>query len=63
MRAQAFNLIFALLVLLILVSCSHQGPEIQGQNRNLAQSGCKIKGEYHSYFDEAEKCLENSRLK
>jgi len=38
-----------------LVSCSHQPVE----GRTPASSTCEEnKGEYHSYFDSAEKCIE-----
>lgn len=45
----------------LLVSCSHQQegtPE-----RYVASKGCPTKGEYHSYFDEVEKCLEKDQQK
>ncbi|MBY0413398.1 MAG: hypothetical protein K2Q18_04505 [Bdellovibrionales bacterium] len=45
----------------ILVSCSHQTvSQDSTPSRYSASVGCPVKGEYHSYFDEAEKCLERS---
>lgn len=50
--------LFILTLVTILVSCSHQLP----QDRTIAQSkqSCwnSIKGEYQSYFDSVEKCIE-----
>jgi len=42
-----------------LVSCSHQSPS-STQDRAVASKPCwdSVKGEYHSYFDQVEKCLE-----
>lgn len=46
----------------VMVSCSHQtSGEIDGPARYTASKGCPTKGEYHSYFDEAEKCLEKEQ--
>lgn len=46
----------------MLVSCSHQTSTEKGSTgRYLASEGCPTKGEYHSYFDEAEKCLEKEQ--
>lgn len=45
----------------ILVSCSHHpagAPE-----RYTASEGCPVKGEYHAYFNEAEKCIEKEQQK
>lgn len=40
-----------------LVSCSHQ-PTEGSASRYVASDRCPVKGEYHSYFDEVERCLE-----
>lgn len=45
----------------ILVSCSHQQAEVP--ERYVASEGCKVKGEYHAYFDEVEKCIEKEQDK
>ena len=45
----------------IMVSCSHQEPGVP--DRYVASSGCKVKGEYHAYFDEVERCLEKEQQK
>ena len=45
----------------ILVSCSHQKADFP--ERYLASEGCAVKGEYHSYFDEVEKCIEKEQQK
>lgn len=48
----------------VLVSCSHQTSETtETTGRYTASKGCPTKGEYHSYFDEAEKCLEKEQDK
>ncbi len=48
----------------VMVSCSHQTSEESGSTgRYMASKGCPTKGEYHSYFDEAEKCLEKEQDK
>ena len=51
--------LFILTLLTVLVSCSHQKP----QDRAVAaqsQKSCwdSVKGEYQTYFDSAEKCIE-----
>jgi hypothetical protein len=45
----------------VLVSCSHQ--ETGAPERYVASEGCKVKGEYHAYFDEVEKCIEKEEHK
>lgn len=45
----------------ILVSCSHQKEGVP--ERYVASEGCKVKGEYHAYFDEVEKCIEKEEQK
>ena len=45
----------------ILVSCSHQKAVVP--ERYLASEGCAVKGEYHAYFDEVEKCMEKEQQK
>ena len=42
----------------VVVSCSHQTSSTT--ERYLASEKCPTKGEYHSYFDEVEKCLDKS---
>jgi hypothetical protein len=44
----------------VVVSCSHQNT---GPTRYTASKECPVKGEYHSYFDEVEKCIEKSQEK
>ncbi|NOT80531.1 MAG: hypothetical protein HOP07_16200 [Bacteriovoracaceae bacterium] len=48
----------------LLVSCSHQKAEMP-QDRAVASKQCwdSVKGEYHSYFDEVEKCIEKENEK
>lgn len=45
----------------LLVSCSHH--EQAPTDRYLASKQCPVKGEYHSYFDEVEKCMEKEQVK
>ena len=45
----------------IMVSCSHQEPGVP--ERYVASEGCIVKGEYHAYFDEVEKCIEKEQQK
>jgi hypothetical protein len=45
----------------VVVSCSHQAET--GPNRYVASKECPVKGEYHSYFDQVEKCLEKEQEK
>ncbi|MBC7429568.1 MAG: hypothetical protein H7336_13205 [Bacteriovorax sp.] len=46
------------------VSCSHQSTsETDAPDRYVASKGCPTKGEYHSYFDEVERCLEKENQK
>ncbi len=42
-----------------LVSCSHR----QVPGRSVASTDCSehVKGEYHSYFDSVEKCIEKEK--
>lgn len=42
--------------LTLVVSCSHQNHS----ERSVASQNCwdSVKGEYHSYFDSVEKCIE-----
>lgn len=48
--------LFILTISFVLVSCSHQRTE----ERSVASKSCwdSVKGEYHSYFDSVEKCIE-----
>lgn len=48
--------LFILTIGLVVMSCSHQKP----QERSVAAQNCwdSVKGEYHSYFDSVEKCIE-----
>ncbi len=59
MKKSLLSLIIILTLGLVLVSCSHQKPEAT-QDRAVASKQCwdSVKGEYHSYFDQVEKCLE-----
>lgn len=56
-------IIFALFLTLgsTLVSCSHH--DAGTPERYAASESCTVKGEYHSYFDETEKCIEKEKLK
>ena len=45
----------------VMVSCSHQKSEVP--ERYVASEGCPVKGEYHSYFEEVEKCIDKEHLK
>lgn len=47
----------------MMVSCSHQAEQTGSPERFVASKGCPTKGEYHSYFDEVEKCLEKEQEK
>lgn len=48
--------LFILTIAIISVSCSHQKHE----ERSVASKTCldSVKGEYQSYFDSIEKCIE-----
>lgn len=48
--------LFILTTTLLLVSCSHQTPK----ERSVASENCwdSVKGEYQTYFDSVEKCIE-----
>lgn len=48
--------LFILTVCLLVVSCSHQNQE----KRSVASQSCwdSVKGEYQTYFDSVEKCIE-----
>ena len=45
----------------MMVSCSHQDSGVP--ERYVASEGCAVKGEYHAYFDEVEKCIEKEEQK
>lgn len=48
----------------MMVSCSHQSVDgSDGPQRYVASKGCPTKGEYHSYFDEVERCMEKQSQK
>ncbi|MGZ3788256.1 MAG: hypothetical protein ACXVLQ_07015 [Bacteriovorax sp.] len=53
--------LFVLTLTLGLVSCSHQNTE----SRSVASKSCwdSVKGEYNSYFDSVEKCIEKEAKK
>lgn len=58
-KSPLFILTFACLCSSFLVSCSHQAP----QERSIASESTKscwskVKGEYQSYFDSVEECIE-----
>lgn len=59
MKKTIINAISLLILTTIAVSCSHQDTQYH-QDRKTASADCEkaIKAEYHSYFDEVEKCLE-----
>ena len=50
------SLLFILTFALFLVSCSHLTPA----ERSISSQSCwdSVKGEYQSYFDSVEKCIE-----
>ena len=56
------NSLLILTITTSLVSCSHQPMHEQpdGQKRAVAAQSCwdSVKGEYNSYFDSVEKCIE-----
>lgn len=53
--------LFILTAGLLLVSCSHQ----KNEERSVASQSCwdSVKGEYQSYFDSVEKCIEKQSEK
>lgn len=66
-RTKMKNLIkstlFILTLATLMVSCSHQTPKEStqsSQERSVASKSCwdSVKGEYQSYFDSVEKCIE-----
>ncbi len=61
MKKSVITLSFILTLTSMVVSCSHQEPGVP--DRYVASSGCKVKGEYHAYFDEVEKCIEKEQQK
>ena len=58
MKKSVITLSLILTLGTLMVSCSHQTG---APDRYVASKGCPTKGEYHSYFDEAEKCLEKDQ--
>lgn len=58
MKKSVITLGLILTITSALVSCSHQTPG--NPDRYLASEKCPTKGEYHSYFDEVEKCIDKS---
>lgn len=63
MKKTVINAILFLGLTTFMVSCSHQETQ-NHHDRKTASSECEkhIKGEYHSYFDDVEKCLEKQDL-
>lgn len=61
MKKSVITLGFILTLTSVVVSCSHQQPGVP--DRYVASEGCKVKGEYHAYFDEVEKCIEKEQQK
>lgn len=61
MKKSVITLGIFLTIAASLVSCSHQTPGTP--DRYVASEGCKVKGEYHAYFDEVEKCIEKEQQK
>lgn len=57
MKKSVITLGLILTIASALVSCSHQTTE-GSSGRYVASDRCPVKGEYHSYFDEVERCLE-----
>lgn len=53
------SLFILTLGLIGLVSCSHQSPR-GNEERSVASENCwnSVKGEYQTYFDSVEKCIE-----
>ena len=51
--------LFILTLLFVLVSCSHQQP-VDRAIATQSKRACwdSVKGEYQSYFDSVEKCIE-----
>ena len=61
MKNSVITLSFIITLAAVLVSCSHQSPTTP--ERYVASKDCPVKGEYHSYFDEVEKCIEKEQQK
>ena len=55
-KLSLFNLAMILTTGLVVVSCSHQNHS----ERSVASQNCwdSVKGEYQTYFDSVEKCIE-----
>jgi hypothetical protein len=60
-KNSVITLSFILTLASVVVSCSHQQSGVP--DRYVASEGCKVKGEYHAYFAEVEKCLEKEHQK
>ena len=63
MKLYFIKSLFFFILLAQLVSCSHRqhsSNPASSSERAIASEKCmdSIKGEYHSYFDKVEKCLE-----
>lgn len=60
MKKSVITMGLILTITTALVSCSHQAPVASEPNRDVASKSCwdSVKGEYHSYFDSVEKCIE-----
>ena len=59
MNNSSVKIIMFLTFVITSVSCSHQSSQ-NPSDRSLASDKCfdSIKIEYHSYFDQVEKCIE-----
>lgn len=64
MKKSVITLSLILTLTSMMVSCSHQNTsESQEPSRYSASVGCPVKGEYHAYFDDVEKCMDKSEHK
>jgi hypothetical protein len=64
MKESVIKITLFLTVVAIMVSCSHQNSQVPPE-RSVASKQCwdSVKGEYHSYFDQVEKCIEKDQEK
>lgn len=66
MKKSFTSFMFLTLISIVSVSCSHQSSqhgEYQQYHRDVASSDCSHvrNAEYHSYFDNVEKCIEKQQ--
>jgi hypothetical protein len=59
MKDSVIKTIAFLTLIIVSVSCSHQSSK-NPSDRSVASDQCldSVKPEYHSYFDQVEKCIE-----